>query len=48
MKLTPEEETKAQIAVNTEKGKFINSISDPKQYVTLYSHYVPRVASGDK
>jgi hypothetical protein len=48
MKLTPEEETKVQIAVNSEKGKFINNIADPKQYASLYSHHIPKVASGDK
>lgn len=48
MKLSADEETKAQIAINTEKGRFINNISDSKQYATLYSHYIPKVAGGDK
>lgn len=48
MKLSPDEETKAQIAINTDKGRFINNIGDPKQYAALYGHQIPKVAGGDK
>jgi hypothetical protein len=48
MKLAPEEETKVQIQVNSERGSFANTISDPQQYTPLYSQYVPKIASGDK
>lgn len=46
--LTPAEETKAQIAVNSEKGQFINNIQDERKYRSLYSHMVPKIVAGDK
>lgn len=46
--LSPEEETKAQIAVNSEKGQFINNIGVEKKYRSIYSHLVPKIVGGDK